>query len=216
MAMGLFETPNDDERRNSIRMGCLFGPIGQVAYHTYLQNKRLSKQAGAETAPVKAAKPLSTAQKRSVGLIVIVLLCLVIWGSLKKTGNEYKGFRIAYTGETLAESVGIETLGGIFTPVIKKGSQIPVTVKEVFSTAADNQSSVEIHVLTGNADLAKDNRSIGRFYIVGIRPAPRAVPQIEVAYIVDSNGALTVKAKDLDTGKENEIRIPDVPARAEK
>ncbi len=110
----------------------------------------------------------------------------------------------------------MEALGGIFTPVIKKGSQIPFTVMEVFATAADNQSSVEIHVLAGNAELAKENRTIGRFIIVGIRPAPRDIPQIEVAYMVDSNGALTVKAKDLETGKENEIRIPDDPARAEK
>ncbi len=216
MVMGLFETPNDDERRNSIRIGCLFGPIGQVAYHKYLQNKRLSKRAGAETAPVRTAKPLSTAQKWSVGLIVIILLCLVIWGSLKKTEIGNERFRIAYTGKTLAESVGIETLGHIFTPVIKKGSQIPIVIKEVFSTAADNQSSVEIHVLAGNAEWANGNRTIGRFYVEGIRPAPRAVPQIEVAFIVDGHGVLTVKARDLDTGKENQIQILDVPPKAEK
>lgn len=151
---------------------------------------------------------------------VLFLLCVAAQlggcDSRNPTRAEKEGFRIGYTGNTLTEAVGIETLGGIFTPIVKKGSQIPVTIKEVFSTAADNQAAVDIHVLAGNAELAKDNRTIGRFQVYGIPPAKRGVPQIEVAYIVDRDGTLTVKAKDLGTGKENEIRILGVPTQAQK
>jgi molecular chaperone DnaK (HSP70) len=162
------------------------------------------------------------ARRKSVmrfGKISCLICCAAMLSGCarsKSTREENEGFRVAYSGKTLVESVGIETLGGVFTPVIKKGSPIPVTIKEIFSTAADNQSSVMIHVLAGNAELAKDNRTIGQFQIVGIRPAPRGVPQIEVAYVVDDSGALTVKAKDLDTGKENEIQVLGVSPKVEK
>jgi len=104
-------------------------------------------------------------------------------------------------------SLGIETLGGVMTKLIESNSTIPTKKSETFSTAADNQPSVEIHVLQGERPMAKDNKSIGRFHLDGIPPAPRGVPQIEVIFDIDSNGILNVSAKDKGTGKEQKIRI---------
>ena len=104
-------------------------------------------------------------------------------------------------------SLGIETLGGVFTKLIEANTTIPTKKSEVFSTAADNQPSVEIHVLQGERPMAKDNRTIGRFHLDGIPPAPRGVPQIEVTFDIDANGILNVSAKDKGTGKEQKIRI---------
>ncbi len=104
-------------------------------------------------------------------------------------------------------SVGIETMGGVFTKLIEANTTIPVQKSEVFSTAADNQESVEIHVLQGERPMAKDNRSIGRFHLDGIPPAPRGTPQIEVSFDIDANGIMHVSAKDKATGKEQSIRI---------
>lgn len=104
-------------------------------------------------------------------------------------------------------SLGIETLGGVFTKLIEANTTIPTKKSETFSTAADNQPSVEIHVLQGERPMAKDNRSIGRFHLDGIPPAPRGVPQIEVTFDIDANGILNVSAKDKGTGKEQKIRI---------
>jgi molecular chaperone DnaK len=104
-------------------------------------------------------------------------------------------------------SLGIETLGGVMTTLINKNTTIPKTEKQIFSTAADNQTAVSIHVLQGERKMAGDNRSIGRFDLVGIPPAPRGVPQIEVTFDIDANGILHVSAKDLGTGKEQKIRI---------
>ncbi len=104
-------------------------------------------------------------------------------------------------------SLGIETLGGVFTRLIESNTTIPTKKSETFSTAADNQPSVEIHVLQGERPMAKDNRSIGRFHLDGIPPAPRGVPQIEVTFDIDANGILNVSAKDKGTGKEQKIRI---------
>ncbi len=104
-------------------------------------------------------------------------------------------------------SLGIETLGGVFTKLIEANTTIPTKKSEVFSTAADNQPSVEIHVLQGERPMAKDNRTIGRFHLDGIPPAPRGVPQIEVAFDIDANGILNVSAMDKGTGKEQKIRI---------
>ena len=104
-------------------------------------------------------------------------------------------------------SLGIETLGGVFTKLIESNTTIPTRKSEVFSTAADNQPSVEIHVLQGERPMAKDNRTIGRFHLDGIPPAPRGVPQIEVTFDIDANGILNVSAKDKGTGKEQKIRI---------
>ena len=104
-------------------------------------------------------------------------------------------------------SLGIETLGGVSTKLIESNTTIPTKKSETFSTAADSQPSVEIHVLQGERPMAKDNRSIGRFHLDGIPPAPRGVPQIEVTFDIDANGILNVSAKDKGTGKEQKIRI---------
>ncbi|MBY0433620.1 MAG: molecular chaperone DnaK [Cyclobacteriaceae bacterium] len=104
-------------------------------------------------------------------------------------------------------SLGIETMGGVMTKLIESNTTIPSKKSEVFSTASDSQPSVEIHVLQGERPLAKDNRTIGRFHLDGIPPAPRGVPQIEVTFDIDANGILHVSAKDKGTGKEQKIRI---------
>jgi len=104
-------------------------------------------------------------------------------------------------------SLGIETLGGVMTRLIERNTTIPTKKSEVFSTAADNQTSVEVHVLQGERDMARDNRTLGRFHLVGIPAAPRGVPQVEVTFDIDANGILNVFAKDRGTGKEQQITI---------
>ena len=104
-------------------------------------------------------------------------------------------------------SLGIETLGGVFTRLIERNTTIPTRKSETFSTAADSQTSVEIHVLQGERPMARDNRTLGRFHLVGIPPAPRGIPQIEVTFDIDANGIVNVSAKDLGTGKEQKITI---------
>ena len=109
-------------------------------------------------------------------------------------------------------TLGIETLGQVLTPLIERNTTIPASKSQIFSTAADNQPSVEIHVLQGERPMAPDNRTLGRFMLDGIPPAPRGVPQIEVAFDIDANGILTVKAKDKATSKEQHITITDSSA----
>jgi molecular chaperone DnaK len=104
-------------------------------------------------------------------------------------------------------SLGIETLGGVMTTLITRNTTIPTRKSEIFSTATDNQTSVEVHVLQGERPMARDNRTLGRFQLVGLPPAPRGVPQIEVAFDIDANGIVNVTAKDMATGKEQKITI---------
>jgi molecular chaperone DnaK len=104
-------------------------------------------------------------------------------------------------------SLGIETMGGVATKLIERNTTIPASRSQVFSTAADNQTSVEVHVVQGERPMAGDNKSLGRFMLEGIPPAPRGMPQVEVTFDVDSNGILNVKAKDKTSGKEQSIRI---------
>jgi molecular chaperone DnaK len=104
-------------------------------------------------------------------------------------------------------SLGIETIGGVMTPLITRNTTIPTKKSEVFTTAADNQTSVEVHVLQGERPMARDNRTLGKFQLVGLPPAPRGVPQVEVSFDIDANGIVNVAAKDLATGKEQNITI---------
>jgi molecular chaperone DnaK len=104
-------------------------------------------------------------------------------------------------------SLGVETAGGVFTKIIEKNSSIPCKRSQIFSTAMDNQPLVNVHVLQGEREMAVDNKTLARFELVGIPPAPRGVPQIEVTFDIDANGIVHVSAKDLGTGKHQEIRI---------
>jgi molecular chaperone DnaK len=104
-------------------------------------------------------------------------------------------------------SLGVETLGGVMTKLIERNTTIPTSRSQVFSTAADNQTSVEVHVLQGEREMARDNRTLGRFHLDGIPPAPRGMPQIEVTYDLDANGILQVKAQDKGTGREQSVTI---------
>jgi molecular chaperone DnaK len=104
-------------------------------------------------------------------------------------------------------SLGIETLGGVFTKLIERNTTIPTKKSEIFSTAADNQTSVEVHVLQGERQMARDNRTLGKFQLVGIPAAPRGMPQVEVSFDIDANVIVHVAAKDLGTGKEQKITI---------
>jgi molecular chaperone DnaK len=104
-------------------------------------------------------------------------------------------------------SLGIETLGGVMTTLIQRNTTIPTRKSEIFSTATDNQTNVEVHVLQGERPMSRDNRTLGRFHLIGLPPAPRGVPQVEVAFDIDANGIVNVSAKDLATGKEQKITI---------
>lgn len=104
-------------------------------------------------------------------------------------------------------SLGIETMGGVFTPMIEKNTTVPTSKSQIFSTAADNQTSVEIHVLQGERSMAADNKTLGRFILDGIPPAPRGIPQVEVTFDIDANGILNVSAKDKASGKVQSVRI---------
>ncbi|HYM67705.1 MAG TPA: Hsp70 family protein, partial [Patescibacteria group bacterium] len=104
-------------------------------------------------------------------------------------------------------SLGVETLGGVMTKLVERNTTIPTSRSQVFSTAADSQTSVEVHVLQGEREMARDNRTLGRFHLDGIPPAPRGLPQIEVTFDIDANGILNVKAQDKGTGREQSVTI---------
>lgn len=113
-------------------------------------------------------------------------------------------------------SLGVETLGGVMTKLIERNTTIPTRKSEIFTTAADGQTSVEIHVLQGEREMAADNKTLGRFHLMNIPPAPRGVPQIEVAFDIDANGIVNVSAKDLGTGQEQKITITGTTALSEE
>ncbi len=119
-------------------------------------------------------------------------------------GGDVKGLLLL---DVTPLSLGLETLGGVFTKLIERNTTIPAKKSQIFSTAADNQPSVEIHVLQGEREMAADNKTLGRFHLDGIAPAPRGVPQIEVTFDIDANGIVNVSAKDMGTGKEQHITI---------
>src|SRR5205814_3616060 len=104
-------------------------------------------------------------------------------------------------------SLGVQTAGGVFTALIPKNTTIPTRKQETFSTAVDNQPFVEVHVLQGEREMAEDNKSLAKFQLLGIPPAPRGVPQIQVAFDIDANGIVSVSAKDLGTGKEQSVKV---------
>jgi molecular chaperone DnaK len=116
--------------------------------------------------------------------------------------------------DTLALSIAIETLGGAASVILPRGSRLPAEHREVFSTAADDQASVELHIVQGERPFARDNRTLGKFQLTGIPPAPRGVPQIEATFVIDATGVLTVSAKDRATGAYREVRIEAAQAGA--
>jgi len=119
-------------------------------------------------------------------------------------GGDVKGLLLL---DVTPLSLGIETMGGVFTRLIDRNTTIPTKKSQVFSTAADGQTSVEVHVLQGEREMAADNKTLGKFQLTGIAPAPRGVPQIEVTFDIDANGIVNVSAKDLGTGAEQKITI---------
>ncbi len=132
--------------------------------------------------------------------------CVAIGASLQAgvLGGDVKGLLLL---DVTPLSLGIETMGGVSTKVIERNTTIPAKKSQIFSTAADGQTSVEVHVLQGEREFAKDNKTLGVFHLDGIAPAPRGIPQIEVTFDIDANGIVHVSAKDLGTGKENNITI---------
>ena len=132
--------------------------------------------------------------------------CVAIGAALQGgvLGGDVKGLLLL---DVTPLSLGIETMGGVSTKVIERNTTIPAKKSQIFSTAADGQTSVEVHVLQGEREFAKDNKTLGVFHLDGIAPAPRGIPQIEVTFDIDANGIVHVSAKDLGTGKENDITI---------
>jgi molecular chaperone DnaK len=142
---------------------------------------------------------------RSVNPDEVVALGAAIQGAI--INRELKGAEDIVLLDVTPLTLGVETLGGVMTPLIEANTTIPTSRSETFSTAADNQTEVTINVLQGNRPMAADNRTLGRFNLTGIPPAPRGLPQIEVTFDIDRNGILNVTAKDKATGKEQSIRI---------
>jgi molecular chaperone DnaK len=142
---------------------------------------------------------------RSVNPDEVVALGAAIQGAI--INRELKGAEDIVLLDVTPLTLGVETLGGVMTPLIEANTTIPTSRSEVFSTAADSQTEVTIHVLQGNRPMAADNRTLGRFNLTGIPPAPRGTPQIEVTFDIDRNGILAVTAKDKSSGKEQSIRI---------
>jgi hypothetical protein len=174
-------------------------------------------QADFENFRKRAARDAQIAAERGAAKVVKELLPALdnleraLASAEAEEGDEHHltaGIRLVQKDLAAAlERVGIETKGGVMTKLIERNTTIPTRKAEVFSTAEDNQPSVEIHVLQGEREMATYNKSLGKFQLTGIPPAPRGIPQIEVAFDIDANGILNVSAKDLGTGKEQKIEI---------
>ena len=137
-------------------------------------------------------------------LIPIALLGLLL---IELTVSSCETESTSTPGAILDEAIGLETLGGVFTPIIPKGESLPAVQSQVFSTASDNQTSVKIHVLAGNGSMAADNRTLGRFTVIDIPPAPRGVPQIDVSFEVDALGQFKISAVDLSESSGREFQV---------
>ena len=150
-----------------------------------------------------------------LSLLAVALLCAASACSDLRHASAGEKLRTGGSGVVLRVSVGVETLGGIFTPLVPVGSELPASYSAIFSTAADNQPQVEVHLLAGSAGLATHNKSLGRFRISGIRPAPRGVPQIEVSVHIDTAGRVSVAARDLDASNASRLTVSHSGANGE-
>jgi molecular chaperone DnaK len=184
------------------------GPIKRAFSDAKLKSKDVSKVilvGGPTRMPIvreKFEKIIGKKAERGVDPMQCVAMGAAIQGGV--LGGEVKDLLLL---DVTPLSLGVETLGGIATRLIDRNTTIPTRKSQIFSTAADFQTSVEIHVFQGERDLAKDNISLGRFHLTGIPPAPRGLPQVEVTFDIDANGIVNVSAKDLGTGKEQSITI---------
>ncbi|MCI8600330.1 MAG: molecular chaperone DnaK [Oscillospiraceae bacterium] len=184
------------------------GPVRQALSDAKLSASDLNKVllVGGSTRIIAVQEAISKATGKEPSKNLNPDECVAVGAAIQGgvLGGEVKGMVLV---DVTPLSLGLETLGGVFTRIIERNTRIPVKESQIFSTAADGQTTVEIHVLQGEREFAKDNKSMGMFRLEGIPAAPRGVPQIEVTFDIDANGIVHVSAKDLGTGKEQQITI---------
>jgi molecular chaperone DnaK len=184
------------------------GPVRQALSDAGLTAKDLNKVllVGGSTRIVAVQEAVKAATGKEPSKSLNPDECVAVGAAIQGgvLGGEVKGLLLL---DVTPLSLGLETLGGVFTKIIDRNTTIPTKKSQIFSTAADGQTTVEIHVLQGEREFAKDNKSMGMFHLDGIPAAPRGVPQIEVTFDIDANGIVHVSAKDLGTGKEQQITI---------
>ncbi|MBC8558604.1 molecular chaperone DnaK [Fumia xinanensis] len=184
------------------------GPVKQALSDAGLSASDLNKilLVGGSTRIIAVQEAVSKATGKEPSKNLNPDECVAVGAAIQGgvLGGEVKGLLLL---DVTPLSLGLETLGGVFTKIIERNTTIPTKKSQIFSTAADGQTSVEIHVLQGEREFAKDNKSLGMFHLDGIPAAPRGVPQIEVTFDIDANGIVHVSAKDLGTGKEQQITI---------